>query len=90
MPPYSTVYFVVCNLSSKSPLYSDIQYPKYLKYVTCSIMFSFTTIFTLLIYKCINSFIKTFWINLSRGLYFLTVSDAYSEQYEIEMVEVIY
>ena len=43
--PFILVY--VCNLSSKSLLYSDIQYPKYLKYVTHSIMLSFITIFTL-------------------------------------------
>ena len=43
--PFILLY--VCNLSSKSLLYSDIQYPKYLKYVTCSIMLSFITIFTL-------------------------------------------
>jgi len=37
MPSYSSVYFLyVCNLSSKSLLYSDIRYPKYLKSVTCS------------------------------------------------------
>ena len=48
MPPYSSVYFVICfNLSSKSLPYSDMRYPKYLKSVTCSIMLSFITIFTL-------------------------------------------
>ena len=37
----------VCNLSSKSLLYSDIRYPNYLKSVTCSVILSFITICTL-------------------------------------------
>ena len=41
------VLLKVCNLSSKSLLYSDIRYPRYLKSVTCSIILSFITIFTL-------------------------------------------
>jgi len=43
--------FAIClinwNLSYKSLLYSDIRYPSYLKSVTCSIILSFITIFTL-------------------------------------------
>ena len=37
----------VCNLASKSLLYSDMRYPKYLNSVTCSVILSFITIFTL-------------------------------------------
>ena len=43
--PFILLY--VCNLSSKSLPYSDMRYPKYLKSVTCSIILSFITIFTL-------------------------------------------
>ena len=43
--PFILLY--VCNSSSKSHLYSDIRYPKYLKSVTCPIILSFITIFTL-------------------------------------------
>jgi len=35
------ILLCVCNLSSKSLLYSDIRYPKYLKSVICSIIFYF-------------------------------------------------
>src|SRR5215469_17034786 len=42
----SFILLYVCNLSSKSLLYSDIRYPRYLKSVTCSIKLSFITIFT--------------------------------------------
>ena len=41
------ILLYVCNLSSKSLLYSDIRYPRYLKSVTCSIILSFITIFIL-------------------------------------------
>jgi hypothetical protein len=34
--PFILLY--VCNLSSKSLVYSDIRYPRYLKSVTCSVM----------------------------------------------------
>ena len=37
--PFILLY--VCNLSTKSLLYSDIRYTKYLKSVTCSIILSF-------------------------------------------------
>jgi len=43
--PFILLY--VYNLSSKSILYSDIPYPKYLKSVTCSIILWFITILTL-------------------------------------------
>ena len=42
-----SILLYVCNLSSKSLLYSDMRYPRYLKSVTCSIILSFITIFTL-------------------------------------------
>jgi len=41
------ILLYVCNLSSKSLPHSDMQYPKYLKSVICSIILSFITIFTL-------------------------------------------
>src|SRR5215469_1062546 len=48
MSPYNSVYFLVSlQFISKSLLYSDIRYPRYLKSVTCSIKLSFITIFTL-------------------------------------------
>ena len=40
--PFILLY--VCNLSSKSLLYSDKRYPRYLKSVTCSIILSFIII----------------------------------------------
>ena len=47
MAPYSSVYFVVvCNLSSKLVLYSDIRYTEYLKSVISSTILSLITIFT--------------------------------------------
>ena len=46
--PFILLY--ICNLSSKSLLYSYIQYPKYLNSVTCSMILSFITIFTLCIW----------------------------------------
>ena len=39
--PFILLY--VCNLSSKSILYSDIRYPRYLKSVTCSRILSLIT-----------------------------------------------
>jgi hypothetical protein len=48
MFPYSPfILLYVCNLSSKSLLYYDIQYPKYLNSFTCSMILSSITIFTL-------------------------------------------
>ena len=41
------ILLYVCSLSSKSLLYSGIQYPRYFKSVTCSIILSFITVFTL-------------------------------------------
>ena len=38
------ILLCVCNLSSKSLLYSDIRYPKYLKSVTCSTIMLFVVL----------------------------------------------
>ena len=43
MAPFILLY--VCNLSSKSLLYSDVRYPKCLKSVTCSIILPMLIIF---------------------------------------------
>ena len=56
-----SILLYVCNLSSKSLLYSDMRYPRYLKSVTCSIILSFITIFTL----CISySFVETYCLRI--------------------------
>ena len=70
MAPFILLY--VCNLSSKSLPYSDMRYPKYLKSVTCSIILSFITIFTLCMWFSHNATDFVFVLDMVI-LYFLAI-----------------